>query len=84
MDVLIFKTSVASKQEVSRVHPLLTSLAEIKQYNFDLEDCDNILRVVSSGVEPQTINHMLQIAGFTCEELPYYVCSRQFVEMRFS
>ncbi|MCQ6961361.1 hypothetical protein [Mucilaginibacter aquariorum] len=71
MDVLIFKTSVASPQEVSRIHPLLTSLAEIRQYNFDLEDCDNILRVVSSGVEPQTINHMLQIAGFTCEELPY-------------
>lgn len=71
MDVLIFKTSVASKQEVNRIHPLLTSLAEIKQYNFDLEDCDNILRVVSSGVEPQTINHMLHIAGFTCEELPY-------------
>jgi hypothetical protein len=71
MDVLIFKTSVASPQEVSRIHPLLTSLAEIRQYNFDLEDCDNILRVVSSGIEPQTINHMLQIAGFTCEELPY-------------
>jgi hypothetical protein len=71
MDVMIFKTSVASKHEVSRIHPLLIALAEIKQYNFDLEDCDNILRVVSNGVEPQTINHMLQIAGFTCEELPY-------------
>ncbi|MFD0766620.1 hypothetical protein ACFQZI_17295 [Mucilaginibacter lutimaris] len=71
MDVLIFKTSVASKQEVSRIHPLLASLSEIRQYNFDLEDCDNILRVVSSGIEPQTINHMLHIAGFRCEELSY-------------
>jgi len=71
MDVLIFKTSVATTTQVSKIHPLLTSLSDIKQYNFDLEDCDNILRVVSSGVEPQTISHMLNIAGFSCEELPY-------------
>ena len=71
MDVLIFKTSVASRQEVSRIHPLFTSLSDIKQYNFDLEDCDNILRVVSNGIEPQTITHMLHIAGFSCEELAY-------------
>lgn len=71
MDVLIFKTSVVNKQEVNRVHFLLSSLSDIKQYNFDLEDCDHVLRVVSQGVEPQTINHMLAIAGFTCEELAY-------------
>ena len=71
MDVLIFKTSVANRQEVNRIHYLLSGLSDIKQYNFDLEDCDNILRVVSNGIEPQTINHMLAIAGFTCEELPY-------------
>ncbi|TSD64565.1 hypothetical protein FFF34_011685 [Inquilinus sp. KBS0705] len=71
MDVLIFETSVGTTHEVSRIHPLLASLSEIRQYNFDLEDCDNILRVVSSGVEPQTINHMLHIAGFSCEELAY-------------
>ena len=50
MDVLIFKTSVVNKQEVSRVHFLLSSLSDIKQYNFDLEDCDHVLRVVSQGV----------------------------------
>jgi hypothetical protein len=71
MDVLIFKTSVASVQEVNRVDYLLSALSDIKQYNFDLEDCDHVLRVVSKGVEPQTINHMLAIAGFSCEELTY-------------
>lgn len=71
MDVLIFKTSVASRKEASRVELLLTAMKDIKQYNFDLEDCDNILRVVSSGLEPQTISHALNMAGFECEELPY-------------
>ena len=71
MDVLVFSTSVKEPRQVSKVTTLLTKVPAIAQWNFDLEDCDNILRVVSSGVEPQTINHMLQIAGFTCEELPY-------------
>lgn len=71
MNILIFKTSVATRREVSRVHLLLSALTDIKQYNFDLEDCDNILRVVSSGIEAQTINHILQIAGYSCEELQY-------------
>ena len=71
MDVLIFKTNVTCQTQISKVTPLLSAMADIKQYNFDLEDCDHVLRVVSKGVEPQTINHMLAIAGFTCEELTY-------------
>jgi Ran GTPase-activating protein (RanGAP) involved in mRNA processing and transport len=71
MDVLIFKTSVQTQLQASRVHPLLSAMADIKQYNFDLEDCDKILRIVSWGIEPQTITHLLHIAGFKCEELAY-------------
>lgn len=69
MDVLVFKTSVATPLQVSRVQPLLAAMADIKQYNFDLEDCDKVLRVVSSRIEPATINHLLHVAGFACEEL---------------
>ncbi|QXV66061.1 hypothetical protein INP83_02900 [Mucilaginibacter sp. 21P] len=71
MDVLIFKTSVASQQDAGRVQLMLSAMKDIKQYNFDLEDCDNILRVVSYGLEAQTISHALHVAGFMCEELPY-------------
>ena len=71
MDVLIFKTSVASKQEVSRVHPLLTSLAEIKQYNFDLEDCDRILRIkcINGKVSSSCLIELLKNLGFYAEVL---------------
>ena len=71
MDVLVFSTSVKEPRQVSKVTTLLTKVPAIAQWNFDLEDCDNILRVVSSGIEPQTINHILHIAGFRCEELAY-------------
>lgn len=71
MDVLIFKTSVTNAVQAGRVKPLLSALADVKQYNFDLEDCDKILRIVSSRIEPQTISYLLNVAGFTCEELTY-------------
>ncbi|MEI9958027.1 MAG: hypothetical protein WDM90_17375 [Ferruginibacter sp.] len=45
------------------VHP------HIIQWNVDLKDCDNILRVVSKNVVAQEIEDMLLNAGYYCEEL---------------
>jgi hypothetical protein len=69
MDVLIFKTSVATPRQANRLQPLLSALSDIKRYTFDLEDCDRVLRIVSTRIEPQTIKHILRVAGFSCEEL---------------
>ena len=55
MEVLVFKTNVTSKSKVSRVGSLLTSFPNIQQWNFDLEDCDNILRIVASGLSPRKV-----------------------------
>ena len=71
MEILVFKTNVTSKRKVSKVKSLLTSVAAIKQWNFDLEDCDNILRIVASGLSPQYIESLLQKAGIHCQELKY-------------
>ncbi|GAB3915686.1 hypothetical protein [Mucilaginibacter boryungensis] len=71
MDVLVFKTDVTSKRKVGKVNTLLTSFPTIQQWNFDLEDCDNILRIVSNGLSPRNIESALQRAGIGCEELAY-------------
>ena len=71
MDVLVFKTDVTSKRKVGKVNTLLTSFPTIQQWNFDLEDCDNILRIVSNGLSPRNIESALQRAGIGCEELTY-------------
>lgn len=71
MDVLIFTTSVTEPEQVTRVQPLLTSVQDITDWNFDLEDCDNILRVVSHDVSPRYIESLLNNAGFMCTELEY-------------
>ncbi|WDF56337.1 hypothetical protein [Mucilaginibacter sp. KACC 22063] len=68
MNIMVFKTSVTKAREVSRVKALLTVPA-IKNWNFDLDDCDRILRVITDQFSPRDIESMLQGAGFACQEL---------------
>ena len=38
-------------------------------WNFALDDCDHILRIVSDEVEPMNAILLLQAQGFECKEL---------------
>lgn len=38
-------------------------------WNFDLEDCDKILRVETQSLHAPTITSLLKNQGFYCEEL---------------
>jgi hypothetical protein len=69
MEVLVFATSVEKPRQVSRIKPLLTAVSAINRWNFDLEDCDNILRVEANGLCPREIENLLKTAGFDCREL---------------
>ncbi|MFD2148433.1 hypothetical protein [Mucilaginibacter antarcticus] len=71
MDILIFSTSVNNADQVQQVQPILTSVQAIQDWNFDLEDCDHILRVVSHDLPPRYIESLLNNAGFECAELAY-------------
>ncbi|WP_036384259.1 hypothetical protein [Muricauda sp. MAR_2010_75] len=69
-NVLVFKTSVSGKDEVKKLKPLLNRLVNQNGYwNFDLEDCDNILRVETQSLSAPVISSLLQKSGFRCEEL---------------
>jgi hypothetical protein len=68
--VWIFKTSIQKQKEVKQVKPKLDKvLLPAANWNFDLEDCDNILRVEAESLQPQSIEQLLMEAGFECEEL---------------
>lgn len=71
MEVLVFRTNVNNKRKVSRIRPLLTSVAAIKQWNFDLEDCDYVLRIETTGLNTRYVEALLQNAGFDCSEMDY-------------
>jgi hypothetical protein len=69
MNILVFKTSITEHEQIVKVSPLLDAVPTIKHWNFDLDDCDNILRIVSNNLDPEAIESLLQTAGFYCREL---------------
>ncbi|MFB2119666.1 hypothetical protein [Parapedobacter sp. 2B3] len=70
-DIFIFKTGVHTTAHVQQVAVLFGSVGEIKQWSFDLEDCDKILRIVALGIRPGAVERLLAGAGLACEHLAY-------------
>jgi hypothetical protein len=68
MEILVFKTSVVNQLSVRTLKPELDRLAGKGKWNFDLADCDNILRIVSE-IQPQKAIQLLGYFGFDCIEL---------------
>lgn len=68
MEVFVFKTSV-QPEHVSRLTPLLDVLAGKGKWNFALDDCDRILRVMSGSITPNQPIELLMRQGFRCTEL---------------
>lgn len=68
--VLVFKTSVVKRKQVAFLAPELDRLINPSgRWNFDLEDCDNILRVETRKLGPKVVMSTLAESGFYCEEL---------------
>ena len=71
--VLVFKTSVERERDIDQLRPVLDQLIDAgERWNFDLEDCDKILRVETQQVESWTITSVLAQKGFCCTELEWH------------
>jgi hypothetical protein len=64
--IYVFKTSVDSKSKLEFANTLLEELIPNALWNFDLDDCDNILRIES---EDQINEMTLKNDIFNCIEL---------------
>jgi hypothetical protein len=69
MEVLVFKTSVDTPQHVKELKPLLDLVAGRGRWNFALDDCDKILRIVSMRANAQVAVRVLHENGYECAEL---------------
>ncbi|CAD0003968.1 hypothetical protein [Flavobacterium salmonis] len=67
--IYVFITSVKTEQEVGQLKPHLNDLLKQAKWNFDLEDCDKILRIDIETEITQSIINLLKDKGFYCEEL---------------
>jgi len=70
MEILVFKTNVSSKKKISKVGALLSGIPTIKQWSFDLDDCDKVLRIVAATkLNTGFVESLLKAEGFNCQEL---------------
>ena len=70
--VEVFKTNVEHAKEADKVLKVLTSHFPECSFNFDLEDCDNVLRA-EGVVENEDIKGVIQLVsatGYQIEVLP--------------
>ena len=67
--VLVFKTNVTSKRSIKKLTPLLGRLLLHSKWNFDMKDCDKILRVEGKDAVASEIAALMAENGFYCEEL---------------
>jgi hypothetical protein len=67
----VFKTDIAEEQAALQLTQLLRHNYPGYKVNFDLEDCDHILRIESrdKSIDNQGINSICIEAGFTIEVL---------------
>ena len=67
--VLVFKTNVLKSKEAKALLNKLLQQFPTHQINFDLEDCDKILRVQGTQVSSQEIIDILNNCNFQCSIL---------------
>ncbi len=67
--IYVFKTSVKTKMQVKKLKLHIDEKLPNAKWNFDLEDCDKILRIDSKeNIVLKTID-LLNAHKYSCEEL---------------
>lgn len=67
--VEIFKTNITDGLQAGFILQLLKEQWPQYKANFDLEDCDRILRIESDSVENEKILSLMNLQGYLCEVL---------------
>jgi tRNA G26 N,N-dimethylase Trm1 len=65
----IFKTNVQKTEEAKRIVGLLQGQYPDSRINFDLNDCDKVLRIDCQRIDVSEVISALAENGFFCEAL---------------
>ena len=68
MIISIFKTNIRTR-DLAFITSILDHIDIIESWSTDLEDCDNILRIVSSKSISSRVINALNEYNFHCEEI---------------
>lgn len=67
MVVEIFKTNITSTGIADNIINLLLQHFPDSKINFDLEDCDNILRIETKTLQVQKVEELVVKQGYYCK-----------------
>ena len=67
--VEVFKTSISNAHDAIQMLEILHGFFPTYHFNFDLHDCDNILRVEASEVNHEGVTEILHQNDSFCERL---------------
>ena len=67
--IFIFKTSVKTKMQAQQLKLHINTMLPNAKWNFDLTDCDKILRIDSEENIVLKIIDLLNRHNYSCEEL---------------
>ncbi len=67
--VEVFKTNVAEASQAGSIVSFLLQYFPFFRVNFDLEDCDKILRIEGDNIPNNKIIEILTTKGFQCHAL---------------
>ncbi len=65
----VFKTNVMKKAQSKMLLCVLSEAFPSSKINFDLSDCDKVLRVEGDNIEALSIMVLVKENGFRCEVL---------------
>jgi hypothetical protein len=67
--IFVFKTSVKTKMQAKKLKLHIDKILPTAKWNFDLKDCDKILRIDSEENVVFEIIDLLNVHNYSCEEL---------------
>ena len=67
--VEVFKTNVQHREVAEQLASILRGRFAFSKINFDLEDCDKVLRVEADQICVDTVIEILSTHGLECEVL---------------
>lgn len=68
--VEIFKTNVIEQHEADRLVEKLVQAIPQARVNFDLWDCDKVLRIEHAHIPIPLVCELVAAEGYACEEFP--------------
>lgn len=67
--IAVFKTNVQKKKDSVQLLKILQAFVPGGKINFDLQDCDKILRIENESIASAPIIDTIHEHGFSCTEL---------------